>query len=209
MKHALIMIALAGCVDHPVGITGTQSIAVELVTIGLSRYGEVGRLVVTSTFAQGYTVSDVKCADASGAPPCVASAYDHVEVFSFSAPADQNGRLLQQGQLIDGFTGAITEFNGLTEIGFPGTSTSSIDVNPARLPVPVKLDPTTWFNPLTDPTGIINFERNEAAPIEIDNAMVCPLDGDFTKFGQWKIAPPGAGADCAGNHNLINVVTAG
>ena len=133
------------------------------VAVSTSRYGDVGRLVVTSVFAQGYTVSDVKCSDASGAPPCTTGAYDAVEVFSFSAPTDQSGKLLKQGQLIDGFTGGVSEFNGLTEIGFPGTRASSAAVTPDRQPPPVKLDPAAWFDTQASPPGIINFERNEAA----------------------------------------------
>jgi hypothetical protein len=179
------------------------------VAVNSSRYGAVGRLVVTSVFSQGYTVSDVKCSDPSGAPPCVASAYDHIEVFSFSAPSDQNGNLLRQGQVIDGFSGGISEFNGLTEIGFPVTFATSNAVTPDRQPVPVKFDKDTWFKALGDPQGIINFERNEAAPIEIDNATVCNLDDDFTTFGQWKIDPLGTGGDCSSNRNVLNVITAG
>jgi len=180
------------------------------ITVNSSRYGDAGRLVVTSVFSQGYTVSDVKCSDASGTPPCAAAAYDHVEVFSFSAPADQNGRLLKQGQLIDGFSGGISEFNGLTEIGFPGTTASSSAVTPDHLPAPVKFD-SAWFGPLTDPQGLgmINFERNEAAAIEIDNAAVCMLDKDYATFNQWKLDPSGVGGDCSSNNNVINVVTAG
>jgi hypothetical protein len=176
------------------------------VSVSTSRYGDVGRLVVTSVFSQGYTVSDVQCSDASGAPPCTAAAYDHVEVFSFSAPVDQNGKLLQQGQLIDGFSGGISEFNSLTEIGFPGTHASSAAVTPDRQPAPVKLDPATWFDTAKSPPGIINFERNEAAPIEIDNAKVCALDSDYDRFKQWKIDAAGT---CTGSPKIINVVTAG
>jgi len=183
------------------------------ISVDSSRYGDAGRLVVTSVFSQGYTVSDVKCSDASGAPPCSASAYDHVEVFSFSAPTDQTGRLLKEGQLIDSFVGGISEFNGLTEIGFPGTIASSDEVVPGREPTPVKLDPATWFGPLTTtdnpPRGMINFERNEAGPIEIDMGKVCMLDGDYTTFKQWKLDPSGGGGDCSGNRNVINVITAG
>lgn len=179
------------------------------VTVDTSRYGDVGRLVVTSVFAQGYTVSDVQCSDASGAPPCTTQAYDHIEVFSFSAPRDQRGRLIRQGQVIDGFSGGMTEFNGLTEIGFPVTFASDDAVVPERLPVPVAFDKDTWFKALTDPQGIINFERNEAAPIEITNAKVCELDNDYVRFAQWKLDPFGDGGNCATNRNVINVVTAG
>jgi hypothetical protein len=175
------------------------------ITINASRYGTRGRLVVTSVFAQGYTVSDVQCADDAGTPPCLADAYDHVEVFSFSAPRGGDGRLLEQGETIDGFSGGISEFNGLTEIGFPVTFGGSAEINPARVPAAVKFDPA-WFNSISNPAGRINFERNEAGAIEIDNAVVCPLDDDYDTFNQWKIDPTGTGA--CGN-NVLNVITAG
>jgi hypothetical protein len=179
------------------------------VAVDESRYGAVGRLVVTSVFSQGYTVSDVQCTDAAGTPPCTTAAYDHIEVFSFSAPRDGSGRLLQQGQVIDGFTGGISDFNGLTEVGFPGTIVKQLDVNPARLPPPVKVDPANWFKPLNNPNGVINFERNEAAPILIENGKVCNLDDDYDTFKQWKVDPLGVGGDCSRNNNVLNVITAG
>lgn len=180
------------------------------VQVTSSRYGAVGRLVVTSVFAQGYTVSDVSCADAAGNPPCTTEGYDHIEVFSSSAPRDQQGRVLKQGQVITGFSGGISEFNGLTEVSFPVTETADgdADVVEGRLPTPAKFA-TTWFNGLSDPLGRINFERNEAAPIEIENATVCNLDDDYTTFGQWKIDPIGTGGDCSGNTKVLNVITAG
>src|SRR4051794_20875822 len=46
------------------------------VTIDESKYGAAGRLVVTSVFAQGYTVDDVQCG-AGGAPPCTSADYGH------------------------------------------------------------------------------------------------------------------------------------
>lgn len=179
------------------------------ITVDASRHGAVGRLVVTSVFAQGYTVSDVACSDRAAAPPCTAAAYDHVEVFTFSAPRDQTGRLLEQGQVIDGFSGGISDFNGLTEIGFPGTIATGHDVDPARLPAAVKLDPATWFKPLSDSNGVINFERNEAGAIEVDSGTVCALDDDYATFKQWKVDPLGVGGDCSRNSNVLNVITAG
>ena len=179
------------------------------ITVNSSRYGDAGRLVVTSVFSQGYTVSDVKCSDASGAPPCAAAAYDHIEVFTFGAPTDQFGRPLQQGRLIDEFAGGISEFDGLTEIGFPSTIANSDAVNRGWLPAPVTFDKDTWFGPLSDPQGMINFERNEAGAIEVDGAVVCMLDKDYTTFNQWKLDPSGAGGNCSGNRNVINVVTNG
>lgn len=184
------------------------------VTVDSSRYGAAGRLVVTSVFSQGYTVSDVQCVGADAAPPCTAAAYDHILVFSFSAPRDQRGRLLRQGQVIDGFSGGLSDFNGLTEVGFPATFVRSddVDVNPARLPAPAVVDAATWFRPVSVANGVINFERNEAAPIQINNGKVCKvddIDNAYETFKQWKLDPAGVGGDCGRNDNVISLITAG
>jgi hypothetical protein len=176
------------------------------VTVRASRHGANGRLVVTSVFTQGYTVSDVACG-AGGAPPCTTGDYDHIMVFSFSAPRDEKGRLVRFGQVIDGFAGGVVEFNGLTEIGFPQTfvdaAPGEVDINPARLPPPVEVE-LSWFT-----TNRIMFERNEAAPIAVVGARVCDLDNDWTTYKQWKLDPSGAGGNCMGNRNVINVISAG
>lgn len=184
------------------------------VRVGTSRYGTRGALVVTSTFAQGYTVSDVECATGAPGPtpPCTAQDYDHVMVFTFSAPRDGEGRPLEVGAVIDGFAGGLSEFNGLTEIGFPRTFTSEgYAKNTALLPEPVLFDPA-WFGPLSDPAGRINFERNEAGAIEVRNAKVCPIDdapdGVYTRYKQWTIDPSAAGDQC-GTSNVLNLITAG
>jgi hypothetical protein len=172
------------------------------VTVRESRHPN-GRLVVTSVFAQGYTVSDVDCADSLGTPPCTAGDYDHKMVFSFSAPRDEQFRPVSLGQTIDGFAGGVSEFNGLTEIGFPQTFVDGdIDINVARLPAPQVFDPM-WF------TDKFMFERNEAAPIAVDNAKVCDLDADYDTYKQWKLDPSGAGGNCMGNRNVLNVITTG
>jgi hypothetical protein len=170
------------------------------VTIDSSRYGAMGKLIVTSVFAQGYTVSDTSCG-ASG--PCTTGDYDHAMVFSFSAARDQKGDLIREGQTISGFAGGVQEFNGLTEIGFPQTFVregAGEDFS-MRMPLPAKVD-VSWFS-----TNKINFERNEAAPIEIDGATVCALDGDYDTYKQWKIDP--AGACTPGGRNVLNVITTG
>jgi hypothetical protein len=190
---------------------GSSPLEQKQVSVRTSRHGETGRLVVTSVFAQGYTVSDVSCG-ASGAPPCATGDYDHMMVFSFSAPRDERGCLIKEGQAIDGFAGGVSEFNGLTEIGFPQTfverpahtdcGDDEIDVNSARLPPPTTFE-STWF------TNRIMFERNEAAPIAIVNAKVCNLDMDYDRYKQWKLDPTGTGGNCMGNRNVLNVITSG
>ncbi len=179
------------------------------VNVASSRYGDRGRLVVTSVFAQGYTVSDVQCADAAGTPPCAAQAYDHMLIFTFSAARDQAGNLLRVGQVIERFTGGVTEFNGLTEIGFPRTyAPAELVVNPARLPAPVLFD-QAWFGSLGTETGVINFERHEGGPIAIEGGIVCPFDQDYATYKQWKIDPSGMGGAACNGRNLINLITTG
>ena len=192
------------------------------VTVIGSRNGEMGKLIVTSVFTQGYTVSDVLCS-ASGpctlttnpnVKPAPAVGYDHKMVFSFSAPRDENGCLIKEGQFIDGFAGGVSEFNGLTELGFPQTFVEATKapggnrncdaavVDPSRIPAPAQLD-AMWF------TNKYMFERNEAGLVAVTNAKVCNLDNDYTTYKQWKIDPAGVGGDCMGNKNVINLISNG
>lgn len=166
------------------------------IAVSQSRYGTRGRLIVTGVYAQGYTLSDVECADDAGTPPCVADDYDHGFIFTFSRPKDQNGDPLEVGTRISRFTGAVSEFNGLTEIGFPQTFTADEPANAARAPAPHVAD-NSWF------TNKIQFERNEAGLIEVDNATVCPLDADYATYKQWKLD---LGSGCG---KAINLITAG
>lgn len=166
------------------------------VTVTGSRYGANGRLVVTGTYAQGYSVSDVECADANGAPPCVAGDFDHVLVFSFSRPKDEMGRNIEAGQFIDGFAGSVSEFNGLTEMSFPQSFVTDTSIDVARIPEPATVLPS-WF------TNEIEFEKHESGLIQVLNGTVCALDADFTTFKQWKLD---AGRGCG---SPVNVITAG
>jgi hypothetical protein len=192
------------------------------VTVNGSRNGAMGKLIVTSVFTQGYTVSDVSCG-ATGpctlttnpsVKPTAAPGYDHKMVFSFSAARDENGCLIKEGQFIDGFAGGVSEFNGLTELGFPQTFVEATKgqggdrncdaavVDPSRIPAPAQLD-ATWY------TNKYMFERNEAGLVAVTNAKVCNLDNDYTTYKQWKIDPAGVGGDCMGNKNVINLISTG
>jgi hypothetical protein len=167
------------------------------VNVTASRYGTKGRLVVSGVYATGYTLDDVQCQDDNGTPPCQAGAYDHAFIYSYSRATDQTGAAIKNGETITGFQGAVSEFNGLTEIGFPQSFVSTNPViNPAQVSTPVKID-MTWF------ANLILFERAESGLVEVDNVSLCMLDGDFTKYQQWKVD---IGAGCA---TPINIVTAG
>jgi hypothetical protein len=175
------------------------------VSVVTSKHGANGRLVVTSVYAQGYTVADVACG-ANGTPPCIADSYDYMDVFSYSAAVDQNKLFLSEGQVIKGFAGGASEFDGLTEISFPQTfSTGLVSQVDKSLEPPTTVIDNTWFT-----TNKINFERNESGAIEIANGVVCPLGPDYVTYKQWQIDPAGVGnpTNCGGS-NLINVITAG
>jgi hypothetical protein len=212
------------------------------VRVGASEHGTMGALVVTSTFAQGYTVADVRCATggAMPAPPCTSSDYAHAMVFTFSSPRDQFGRPIVEGEVIESFNGGLTEFNGLTEIGFPRSfipvpnpmtdPTPQPFVNRALMPAPVPFQ-MNWLDALDSSpacmttgtcTGRINFERNEAGPIELTNVTVCPIDdapdGVYARFKQWSVDPnPDKSvpanlcrmATSDQRSRLINLITAG
>jgi hypothetical protein len=192
---------------------------------------DCGRLIITSIYAQGYTVSDVQCGP-GGAPPCVAGDYDHVLVFSFNRPRDENFCELFVGQLIDGFSGAVSEYLGLTEIGFPQTFVDATNPAPGSserrcaangqiqdfidrgvvlevaLPPPVSVEasgPDSWFG-----QGVIRFERNEAGLVSVDTAtlgpgfpIVCPLDQQYEDHDQWELD---VGLGCG---SPVSVITAG
>ena len=181
------------------------------VTVEITRYAPQGHLVITSLYAQGYTLADVMCADTdpskSCTPPCTSQNYDYIDVYSYSAPQDQDKRFLNEGQLVVGFAGGVGNFDGLIEVGFPQTFVNGLaDVHTECEPPPVVADfsggPNDWFaNP-------INFKRNQSGLIEIDNAKVCDLDDDYDTFNEWKLDPSGVGGLCT-SKNLIDIVTAG
>jgi hypothetical protein len=186
----------------------------DVADVASSSHGSNGFLVITSVFAQGYTLADVVCTGPNNTAPCTAGNYDYVEVFSYSAAQDQNLNYLSEGEVINGFAGGVSEFDGLTEIGFPQTfvfPTTPI-IDKSLEPPPAVLN-STWFLPQTDGTGgIIQFERNEAGLIEIDNAKVCDnvaTDPDYITYKQWSIDPAGIGGDCSANKNVISLITAG
>lgn len=193
--------------ENSVGALTVSPLEDKQIRISGSRNGVNGKLLVTSVFSQGYTVSDVTCANAAGAPPCTTGDYDHALVFSFSRPKDLAGRAVQVGQFVNGFTGGVAEFNGLTELSFPQTLvTGEPDVNVARLPAATAVEPS-WF--LTEK---FKFERNEAAPIFAVGALLCPTDADYDKFKQWKIAivtTVGVEPTCSNKNTILNVISTG
>ena len=162
-----------------------------------SRHGPTGRMVVTGTYAQGYTVSDVACQDEDGTPPCVPGDYDHVFVFTFNRPRGEGGETIVAGDVIDRLTGAITEFNGLTEVGFPQNFVGQ-GGGEDMVPEPVVLEPG-WLDTR------IEMERVEAALVAIDGAELCPLDDEYETFAQWKLALGGSCDD----RDVVNIITRG
>ena len=165
------------------------------IQISDSRYGEDGRLIVTGVYSQGYTLSDVQCGE-GGAPPCTTGDYDAVFVFSFNRPLGEGTGPIEVGDSIDAVSGAVTEFNGLTELGFPSSVVVDGERDPGRAPEPVVIQPE-WLS------SRIEMERIEAGLVAIEGGIVCELDEDFETFSQWKL---NVGNGCG---DPINVVTQG
>lgn len=169
------------------------------IQVSGSQYGARGRMVVTGVYAQGYTLTDVQCQDEDGTPPCVGGPYDSVFVFSFNRPRGEGGESITVGHSITRLTGAVAEFNGLTEVTFPQSFVADEEPDPSRLPPPVVIEPG-WLS------SAIEMERAEAALIEIVDAELCPLDEEFETYAQWKLA---VGGDCSDRDGIVNVITRG
>ncbi len=162
------------------------------VKISTSRFGATGRLVVTGVYAQGYTVSDVNSVDGATAP------YGHGFIFTFGRPRAEDGREIVIGSVLADVSGGVSEFNGLTEFNFPQTNLTEGAAQPALVPAPAVLDPA-WL--LAEP---INLERVESALVAVVGATVCPLDDNYTMYGQWKLD---VGHGCGSK--VYNVITKG
>jgi hypothetical protein len=166
--------------EEGVGALERSPLEEKQINVTESRHGARGRLVVTGVYAQGYTLSDVECADADGTPPCTTGDYDSIFVFSFSRPADEEGRELAPGSTVDRLTGSIGEFNGLTEVNFPQTFSTGDAPDRDLLPAPTLIDPAWLATP-------IELERLEGGLVAIEGGVVCPLDDDYVTYGQWEL----------------------
>ncbi len=166
------------------------------ITISGSRHGHDGKLVVSSVFAQGYTLQDVACPDESGEPPCLSASYDSLFVFTFSRPTDNRGRPLRRGDVIASVSGGVTMFNGLAQLSFPQTLVADVERDPGRIAPPVPVE-TSWLSTLTE------LKRVESALLSVQDAVVCPLDDDYETYDQWKLD---VGRGC---RDPINVISEG
>ena len=150
-----------------------------------------GKIVVTGKFAQFYTVTD------TGLPT-----FHSLEVYSFGAPPVDVGDVIQ-GQTL---TGAISEFNGMTELNFPLAKVASKN---EPLPAPTVLT-IADFNYGSDMTKALKLEGLEAAVVELDDACICPPGSDYATFQQWSVAFKTAqGMYNCGRSYSLGVTTAG
>jgi hypothetical protein len=145
------------------------------------RFLTEGRTIVaTGTTQDGFYATDVT--DPS---------FGSIFVFTFSEPAG-----VEVGSKIVELSGALEEFFGLTELGFPSYKVDG------TAPVP---DPV-WIRD-TDVGDDIYMESLEAALVEIRDVTVCPTGTDYSAFGQWtaKLNPS---ANCQGGAGVITILSA-
>jgi hypothetical protein len=150
-----------------------------------------GKLVVTGVFAQFYTVTD------SGLP-----SWNSLEVYSFGRPPVRVGDVLRPQSL----TGAISDFNGMTELNFPLQDIASRG-EPLPTPTVVQI---ADFNYGTDNVKAAKLESLEAALVELHDGCVCPRDSSYDQFQQWTLGFKNAAGQygCTSSRS-IGVVTAG
>ena len=89
-------------------------------------------------------MSDVECQDEKGTPPCTASDYDHLFIFSFSRGQYQGGGEVKAGQTVALLRGDVSEFNGLAELNVRQAVALDAKVRPELIPEPVLVD-KEWF----------------------------------------------------------------
>ena len=156
-----------------------------------------GKIIVTGKFAQFYTVTD------SGLP-----SFHSLEIYSFGAPPVDVGDVIQ-GQTL---TGAISEFNGMTELNFPLQKIASHN-EPLPPPTVLTIADFQCGTSTSCPVGMagaLKLEGLEAAVVELDDGCVCPPGSDYATFQQWSVAfktPQGA-YNCGRSYSL-GVTTAG
>ena len=166
------------------------------VNVTGSQYGDLGRMVVTAIYSQGYTIADVECQDAAGTPPCESGDYDSLYIYTHNRPDDEEHRILSRGETVVRLTGGVSEFNGLTELSFPQSFVDDPTINEAWLPTPVVVQ-AEWL------ADKIQFERVEAGLIAVEDGVLCPLDEEWEVYNQWKLD---IGFGCG---QPINVITEG
>ena len=150
-----------------------------------------GKIIVTGVFSQFYTVTDSGLAT-----------FHSLEVYSFGAPPVSVGDVIQ-GQTL---TGAISEFNGMTELNFPLATVVS---HGEPLPAPTVLQ-IADFNYGTDMAKALKLEGLEAAAVELDDGCICPPGADYATFQQWSVAfKTTAGQYNCGRSYSLGVTTAG
>jgi hypothetical protein len=137
------------------------------VEIVASQFGANGRLIVTWVGAQGFTMSDVNCADPE-IGPCSGVGFGHILVFTFGLPRASDGTDLEVGHVIRRVAGGLSEFNGLTELNFPEVSLVSSTPRPGLLPAPVVVD-RNWLRDMAADNGMINLEANESGLVSVGN----------------------------------------
>ena len=96
--------------------------------------------------------------------PAAAGDCAGAEPFALMVLGDAMAPEFVEGEVIQSFNGGLSEFNGLTEIGFPRTFIEATDrdtppyVNRALIPAPVLFD-VSWFGPLSTAAGRISLQQ--------------------------------------------------
>jgi hypothetical protein len=158
-----------------------------------------GALVVTATFSQYFTVTDV-------GTPGADHPWGSLEVYSYSQPFG-----VHVGSIVRNLNGAVSPFNGLNELSFPVWEVDPSPPDVSRVPAPhvVQVDDL--------PKTLDAMGPFVSALVAVKEWSVCALpDGGrdataYAKYGQWKVAPStslAADGSCSDSKSSMSVLSA-
>ena len=157
-------------------------------------------IVVTAVFAQAFMVTDL-------GTPGEGQPWGSLDVYSYSQPT------VKVGQTVKNLNGTLSEFHGLTELNFPIWDMDDPTVDPARVPAPHLIQPADVADTLgkMEPfeSGLVEFDQWKVCDVFDGHANKYDLQG-WTKYTQWKIAPPSAIASdgtCADSTTSVSVTS--
>lgn len=157
--------------------------------------GSNGRpLVVTSVTQSSFTVTDLGTQNDD-------YRWGSLLIFTFSKPTG-----VRVGQKVMNVAGALSEFNGLTELNFPSWEFEDRRSDFSLVPPPHEIKITSTQD--NDLVKVLDrMEPYESALVQAKNWVICDLDvATFKKYGQWRVAYPSKSA-CNSDTQTLSIIT--
>jgi hypothetical protein len=164
--------------------------------------GTAGKpLVVTAVYAGSFFVTDI-------GTPGTDNPWGSLDVYTYSQPVGVN-----VGATVTALDGAVSSFNGLTELNFP--TWTLVNPNPDPVNAPIPAPHLVSFGDLQSMTKIApwNSALAQVKTPDVGNQnqpwIICPLIGtgltSWQKYGEWLLSQPDQ--PCSEWQYSINVTT--